>query len=282
MKLLVVGSRGMLGADLVREFSSRCQVAGLDLPELDITATKQCRSSIREILPDVVVNAAALTEVDYCEDHPEEAFLVNAQGAGNLAEAVASVGGLLAHYSTDYVFDGHKVEPYLEEDPPNPLSVYGRSKLKGEELVRALCPNHLILRTSWLFGPNGKNFIRTIVSAARNGHPLRVVHDQRGSPTYTRDLAIHTRRLIENHRRGTYHVTNSGWCTWHELAVKATAWAGLDNVSITAVTTAEFPRPAPRPVNSRLANARLIREGFEPMRAWPAAAEEYVRGFLSN
>jgi dTDP-4-dehydrorhamnose reductase len=220
--------------------------------------------------------------VDYCEDHPEEAFLVNAQGAANLAEAVASVGGLLAHYSTDYVFDGQKAEPYLEEDPPNPLSVYGKSKLKGEELVRTLCPNHLILRTSWLFGPNGKNFIRTIVTAARNGHPLRVVHDQRGSPTYTRDLAIHTRHLVENHRRGTYHVTNSGWCTWHELAVKAIGWAGLDKVSITAVTAADFPRPAPRPANSRLANARLTREGSEPMRAWPAAAEEYVREFLSD
>jgi len=280
MRVLIVGSRGMLGTDLMREFAAQGETAGLDLPELDITAPGRCRAAVEDMRPDVVINAAALTEVDYCESHAEEAFLVNARGVANLAEAVGAAGGLLVHYSTDYVFDGHKKEPYIEEDEPNPLSVYGKSKLEGEKLARSLCANHLILRTSWLFGANGRNFIRTIVAAARNGLPLRVVNDQRGSPTYSRDLAACTRRLVERGCRGIYHATNSGSCTWYELAVRAVAWAGLEHTSVTPVTTAEFPRPAPRPANSTLANARLEREGMEPMRAWDAAAAEYVTACL--
>jgi dTDP-4-dehydrorhamnose reductase len=281
MRVLVVGSRGMLGTDLMREFSAHGETVGLDLPELDISQPGQCRSALRDTQPDVVVNAAALTDVDYCENHAEEAFRVNAHGVGILAESVAAAGGLLVHYSTDYIFDGRKEAAYVEEDPANPLSVYGRSKLKGEVLLRALCPGHLLLRTSWLFGPQGKNFIRTIVAAAHDGGPLRVVHDQRGSPSYTRDVAAQTRLLVEAGRRGTYHVTNSGWCTWYELALRAIAGAGLHNVAVAPVRTVEFPRPAPRPPNSILANARLVAEGWEPLRAWTAAVEEYVRVFLS-
>lgn len=276
MKILIVGHLGMLGTDLMKETGSRHEVCGVDRQELDIVDREQCLELLGNFRPDSVINAAALTQVDYCETHEEEAFLINGYGAGNLAEAAASVGALLVHYSTDYIFDGQKAGPYLEEDAPKPRSAYGRSKLRSEELVRSNGKDHLILRTAWLFGQNGVNFIRTILGAAKQGQPLRVVNDQKGSPTYSRDLAAHTIRMIEAGCRGTYHLTNSGSCTWYQLAASAVEWAGLKDVQVLPVTTAEFPRPAPRPANSVLANARLKREAFPPMRPWQAAAREYV------
>jgi len=276
MRILIVGHLGMLGTDLMKEAGLRHDVSGVDRQEVNITDRVQCRELLRDFRPDSVVNAAALTRVDYCETHGEEALQVNGYGAGNLAEAAASAGALLVHYSTDYIFDGRKAGPYLEEDAPNPRSAYGRSKLRGEELVRTSGKDHLILRTAWLFGQNGVNFIHTILGAATKGQSLRVVNDQKGSPTYSRDVAAYTIRMIEAGCRGTYHVTNSGSCTWCHLAVCAVEWAGMKDVQVIPVTTAEFPRPAPRPANSVLANARLEREGFSPMRAWQEAAREYV------
>ena len=269
----------MLGSDLVECLNAGHQVLGLGRAQLDITNPDQCQRAVAEFKPGAVINAAAMTNVDYCESHEEECSRVNAQGTANLATAAATAGSVLVHYSSDYVFDGTKPEPYREEDATNPLSVYGRSKLQGEELARSHCPNHLILRTSWVFGRNGKNFIRTIVGAAREGRPLRVVHDQRGSPSYTRDLAEHTRIMLESGSLGTYHLTNSGACSWYELASLAIKCANL-NVEVSPVTTAEFPRPAPRPANSVLSNARLASKGFPLMRPWQEAAEEYVRTYL--
>ncbi len=186
---------------------------------------------LQDAHPDVIIHAAALTNVDYCETHEEEAFRVNGEGTRNLAEAALAAHALLVYYSTDYLFDGAKPDGYREEDAPNPLSVYGKSKLMGESSVRATSPNHLILRTSWLFGCHGKNFIRTIVSLAQEGKPLRVVDDQRGSPTFTRDLAARTAFLLQAGCWGTYHVTNSGVCSWYELACRSVAWAGIDGIS---------------------------------------------------
>ncbi len=266
----------MLGSDLMSAARARHEVSGADLPQADITDRAQCLELAHGLHPDVVINAAALTQVDYCESHEEEALRVNGHGAGNLAEAAASVGALLVHYSTDYVFDGLKEGPYLEEDTPNPATVYGRSKLLGEELVIRSGREHLILRTAWLFGNNGANFIRTIVEAARQGRPLSVVDDQRGSPTYSRDLAAYTLKMIDAGCRGTYHLTNSGSCSWYELAACALQWAGLAEAELKPATTAEIRRPAPRPANSVLANARLEREGFSPMRLWKDAAREYA------
>jgi dTDP-4-dehydrorhamnose reductase len=276
MKTLILGSRGMLGTDLMQAFGSASEIVGWDLGELDITDAGRCHGEIGKAGPDVIVCSAALTAVDYCEAHEEEAFLLNAQGVGNVAAASASIGALLVHYSTDYVFDGRKKDAYTEEDPANPLSVYGRSKWRGEELVRLRCPDHLILRTSWLFGRNGKNFIRTMLDAARAGRQLRVVNDQRGSPTYTRDLAGATVRMVAAGCRGIYHVTNGGSCTWHELALRALEFAGLGKVPVAPISTAEYPVPAPRPANSVLANAKLEREGFQTLRPWPAAVREYL------
>ena len=257
-----------------------CKIHGLDLPEIDITDLGQCLARVEEYRPEVIINAAAFTRVDDCESNPEQAFRVNGEGAGNLARAAAATRALLVHYSTDYVFNGRKKEPYLEEDEPDPQSVYGKSKLAGETLVRRHCPDHLILRTSWLFGRNGPNFIRTIIGAARNGNPLRVVDDQRGSPTYSADLAQQTAKMIAARCRSTYHVTNYGSCTWFELASRAVEWAGID-VPVTPVSTAEFPRPAPRPANSVLAGRRLELDGMPPLRPWQAAAREYVERFLA-
>jgi dTDP-4-dehydrorhamnose reductase len=280
MKVLVVGSRGMLGTDLMRAFAC-CSPPGLDLPEFNITDARQCLARVQEFGPNVIIAAAALTDVDYCESHQDEAFLVNGRGIGNLAEAAHAAGAALVYYSTDYVFDGASKDGYVEGDSPNPLSVYGRSKLRGEEFLRSLCPDHLILRTSWLFGGGGRNFIRTIVCAAREGQPLRVVDDQYGSPTYTRDLAARTLVMVEAGCRGTYHLTNSGTCSWYELALLSLQWAGVKDALIKPVRTPEFPRPAPRPACSILANARLLAEGFPPMRPWQEAARDYIVTCLS-
>jgi dTDP-4-dehydrorhamnose reductase len=280
MKILITGCRGMLGADLMAVFGSAHDATGLDLPDIDITQPEQCFVKVNECKPDVILNAAAFTRVDDCETHAEEAFRVNGYGAGNLAQAATSIGALLVHYSTDYIFDGLKNEAYLEDDVPNPQSVYGKSKLLGESLIRRNCPNHMILRTSWLFGLNGPNFIRTIIGAAKKGAPLRVVRDQKGSPTYSKDLAKWTLKMIDAGCRSTYHVTNSGACSWFELASIAVECAGIEGVSIAPVSTSEFPRPAPRPANSILANARLIQDGLPPMRSWQTAAREYVEQYL--
>jgi dTDP-4-dehydrorhamnose reductase len=276
MKVLIVGSRGLLGTELMAAFCSSHQVLGIDLSEIDITDLRQCYDKVEETRPDVIINSAGLTRVDYCETHEEEAFLVNGHGAGNLSKAAAAAGSLLVYYSTDYIFDGLKREAYLEDDIPNPQSIYGKSKLFGEDLVRRHCPKHLILRTSWLFGRNGNNFILTIVEAAKKGERLRVVNDQRGSPTYAKDLASHTLRMVEAGCRATYHVTNSDACTWYELAVKALEWAEVEGVSIVPISTQECARPAPRPANSVLANARLEREAFPLMRSWQVAALDYI------
>jgi dTDP-4-dehydrorhamnose reductase len=280
MKVLIVGNRGMLGKELMAVFSPIHDTVGYDLPELDIAQLESCLSRTEAFHPDVVINAAAYTRVDDCETHEQEAFKANGYGPGNLAKAVDKVGALLVHYSTDYIFDGRKKDPYVEEDAPNPQSVYGKSKLLGENLIRESCSNHLILRTAWLFGPHGANFIRTIVGIAKNGKPLRVVNDQKGSPTYAKDLAEHTRILIDAGCRSTYHLTNSGSCTWYDLTVNALQWAGLVSVPVEPVSTSEFPRPAPRPANSVLANGRLERDGLSLMRSWQIAAREYVERYL--
>jgi len=276
MRILIAGARGMLGTDLVEELGPAHQVAGLGHGDLDITDAEHCKARVFEAHPEIVINAAAMTDVDGCESREEEAFLVNGHGAGNLAAAAAAIGSAVIHFSTDYIFDGTKDEPYCEEDTPNPRSIYGKSKLAGEQLVRAFCADHLILRTSWVFGSHGKNFIRTIAQAARRRGTLRVVNDQRGSPTCTIDLARYTRRMLEAGCRGTYHLTNSGSCTWYELAARVVEWLGLD-VPVLPVASTEYPRPASRPANSVLANGRLARERFPLMRPWQEAAEEYVK-----
>ena len=284
MKVFIVGNRGMLGSDLMSVFQNApdgYETVGLDLPEIDITSLESCRLALDGLQPhDVVINAAAFTRVDDCETQRDIAMSVNGEGSGNLAATAAAAEALFVHYSTDYIFDGRKTEGYREDDAPDPVSVYGKSKLLGEELTRRNAPRHMIIRISWLFGANGANFIRTIVNAARNGSQLRVVNDQRGSPTYTKDVAAQTLKMIKAGCRGTYHVTNSGACSWYDLAVQAVVWAKMPDISVTPVTSSEYPRPAPRPASSILVDTRLSREGLQKLRYWQDAAREYVEQHL--
>jgi dTDP-4-dehydrorhamnose reductase len=288
MRLLVVGANGMLGSEAVRQAGTEALSAGeaepldivaLDLPEVDIADAASVARTVRAVQPTVILNCAAYTNVDGCESHRDEAFVVNAEGPRHLAEAARSAGALLVHVSTDFVFDGAKGEPYVEDDPPRPLSVYGKSKLAGEEAVRAAAGAYLIARTSWLFGPGGRNFVTTIVGKAQEGGPLRVVSDQTGSPTYAKDLALALFAAVARGLTGTYHLCNAGPTTWFGLASAAVQEAGL-SVEVHPVSTAQWPRPARVPRYSVLSCEKARRDGDIALRPWREALREFVRADL--
>lgn len=255
MRILVVGAAGQLGHDLLKTLSPGHEVTGVDIGEIDITDAASTGDVVGGSNPELVINSAAYTNVDGCETETELAWAVNATGAGNLARACAEAGAPLIHVSTDYVFDGSKGEPYLEDDPTSPLGEYGRSKLAGEEAVREALADHLIVRTAWLFGAGGNNFVKTMLRLGRERDELKVVNDQTGSPTYALHLAGAIRQLAETRldRPGIYHMTNSGHCTWFDFASEIFTLAGID-VELKPTTTAEFRSPAPRPAFSVLAN----------------------------
>ncbi len=238
MKILLLGSQGMLGRDLEATLSIDHEVIGKDIDDFNITSLTDCRGVIEEAAPDIVINAAAYTDVDGCEDNPEACFAVNAEGVNNVGLVCKERNLKLVHFSTDYVFDGTKGEPYIETDAPNPINVYGQSKLQGELYLRALTDNFLIVRTSWLYGKHGKNFVKAIVSRAQSGGPLTVVNDQVGSPTSTVDLSRAVKVLIEEGHTGLFHVTNRGRCSWYDFAQKILEYAGYRDVPIHPITTA--------------------------------------------
>ena len=222
---------------------------------------------------------AALTDVDGCESVPDKAFSVNAHGPAHLATVCAELGCALVHISTDYVFDGLKRTAYREEDPINPLGVYGKSKAQGEKSVREILPdNHCIVRTEWLYGLNGKNFVATILDLAQKRDVLTVVDDQRGSPTYTLDLAAALLQLSQRGGRGTFHVTNSGETTWYAFARRIVERSGITSVRVEPMSTAQLGRPAPRPQNSVMDNTLFasLTGGF--LRHWEEALDDYLRG----
>lgn len=257
-RVLVTGAGGMLGSDLVELLQEvGAQVQGLTRRELDITDPQGVEEAVARIRPQWVVNCAAFTDVDGCEEQEALAMAVNGQGPGNLARACAGHGAALLHISTDYVFDGTSRRPYMEEDPVAPLGAYGRSKLAGEEAVRGSGCRWLMVRTAWLFGRRGRNFVATILELYRSSGRLRVVDDQVGSPTYTRDLARALVRLMEVGAQGMVHGVNSGCCSWFQLAREAVRMAGGDPALVEPVTSREFPRPAPRPAYSVLSTSRL-------------------------
>lgn len=270
MRILVTGAKGQLGVELLDALEQGHEVVGLDLPELDIT-TREAARAIADVHPDWVVHAAAWTDVDGCERDPDRAHVVNGEGTRRVAEGCRAAGAGLVYLSTDYVFDGHKGAPYVETDPVSPLSVYARSKVAGEAAVRAIVPRWAIVRTAWLFGVSGKNFVKTIVEKATAGGPLRVVNDQVGSPTYARDLAEAIRQLLSRQLAGVYHVTNAGSCSWYAFAEAILQQAGLATVPVSPMTTAELDRPAPRPAFSVLANHAWAAAGLRPLRPWPEA-----------
>ena len=266
MRVLVTGAGGQLGVDLVEAFADH-EVLGLSRDQLDVTQEPAVVAAVRDFAPALVVHAAAFTKVDLCESEPETAWRVNALGAWWIARACALADAAMVHVSTDYVFDGTSDRPYTEFDSTNPQSMYGRSKEAGEQLVRRTLDRHYIVRTSWLLGRQGANFVKTMLRVGREKGAARVVDDQTGSPTFTADLAPAIRRLAVTGRYGTYHLTNSGTCTWFELAQATFEEAGLA-VDLTPIDTATFGAPAPRPANSALDNltARLV--DLPPLPPW--------------
>jgi len=266
----------MLGQDLAAHLSARNQVIPAAHHQMDVTDLGQTSQTIDREKPDIVIHAAAFTAVDDCERQPALAFKVNAEGTRNVALACRQASVPLLYVSTDYVFDGQKAEPYVENDLANPLNVYGRSKLEGERYVSDLVARYWIVRTSWLFGPMGKNFVRTILGKASRGEPLRVVSDQIGSPTYTLDLAEKLDEIIQRGDTGIYHVTNQGHCSWYKFAVEIIRQAGLQGVQVTPIPTSASERPAARPLNSRLANTRLEAGGFGLLPPWKQAVRRYL------
>lgn len=277
MKVLITGASGQLGADLVKVLrDSGYQVIPVDCADFDITDLEATVRFITTAQPDAVVHSAAFTEVDACESEREKAFAVNGLGARNVAIAARKVDAKLFYISTDYVFDGLKGEPYFEFDRPNPLNVYGRSKLWGEELVKQQTQKFFIVRTAWLYGRTGKNFVKTMLMLGKEKKELQVVNDQRGTPTYTEDLALQIKELLPTELYGTYHCSSQGFCTWYEFAVEIFRQAGL-SVKVEPVTTEEFRRPAKRPKNSVLENFALKLEGLDIMPHWKESLEKFVR-----
>ena len=276
MKILVLGWKGMLGTDLVATLGRGHGVTGKDVEDFDIASPSECRDVVRESGADLVINAAAYTNVDGCETEEAASFSVNAEGVKNVALACRESGAALVHFSTDYVFDGTKRIPYREEDLCRPINAYGRSKLKGEEYLREFSSDYLLIRTSWLYGKHGKNFVKAILQRAEETGTLEVVDDQTGSPTYTVDLAAAVRMLIEEGHRGVFHVTNRGTCTWYQFALKILEYKGMKDVTVTPIRSTQLARCAPRPAYSVLSCRKFADATRRTMRFWQIALEEYM------
>lgn len=279
MRVLITGARGMLGTELLLRRPPEWTVTGVDLADGDLSDAAEALRLIAAHEPQIVVHCAAWTDVDGCTRDPGRAMLLNAGATRNVAAACRTVGARLIALSTDYVFAGGLDRPYDEDDEPRPLNPYGASKLAGERAAAELT-DHLIVRTQWLYGPAGKNFVATIVGAARTHDSLRVVADEVGSPTYVKDLADGLWRIAPTGATGIVHLTNSGTCSWHELARHAVAVAGLA-VEIEPIPAREWDSPTVRPRYSPLGNRRWRELGFAPLRPWQEAVEEYVRDYLA-
>lgn len=272
-KILLTGKNGQVGWELQRSLACLGEVVAVDRQALDIASADSIRAVIREVKPHLIVNPAAYTAVDKAESEPERAMAVNGVAPGVMAEEAKRLGALLIHYSTDYVFDGTKDTPYVEDAAPNPLNVYGKTKLAGEEAVSAVAGAHLILRTSWVYGARGKNFMLTILRLAQERPELKIVADQFGAPTWSRLIAEMTVQILAqrlghwNELNGTYHASASGKTSWHGFAT-AILECARRGIPLLPIATAEYPLPAPRPKNSVLSNEKLRREFGLVMPDW--------------
>ena len=293
MKVLVTGATGKLGCELCKDFSAEGAVAGLARGNRE---TKLCRASemltaditdrdrviriVRDFKPGIVINSAAIADVDFCELNPEQAFAVNAEGAKNVADAAAAAGALLIHISTDYVFDGEKGSAYTEEDRPNPVSVYGDSKLAAEDYIRSSSGRYIIIRSSWMFGGCGKNFVDFVVDAAKKGEKIKAVYEKSGSPTYTVDLAkavfdLAKKLKEEKTPSGIYNITNAGVCSRYELAKEILDLCKL-KAEVIAITAKEAGGPAARPKLSALDNTRIGKALGYKLRHYREACKDYL------
>lgn len=275
MKILITGSNGMLGHDLQEVLNDKHELILTTSETLNITDKNQVLKVICENKPDIVINSAAYTDVDGCEDNHDIAYGVNGEGVRNLAIACKEIDCPLVHISTDYVFNGKNNRPWVEDDEIDPINVYGKSKLEGEEAILEILDKYFIVRTAWLYGVNGRNFPKTMLELAKNHSEITVVYDEVGSPTYTLDLAYGISQLIETEYYGIYHLTNSESCSWCEFARYIFEVADVD-VNVIPVTASEFARPAPRPSYSVLENKNWINNGFKPLRSYKEAIKEYI------
>ena len=277
MRVVVTGGTGMLGTSVCKSFRTEGHsVRALDSKDADITDADACRSSIVTFEPDLVIHCAAMTNVDACELDPDAAFMVNANGARNAAEAAKSVGATFVYVSTDFVFDGKKTVPYTESDSTNPINVYGASKLAGEQSVLAVSSESFIVRTSWLFGSAGKNFPKTILRLAKERTSIDVVSDQIGSPTYVDDLAGSILDIVNSSSFGIYHVANSGQCSWFEFAKAILDVHEINNVKVNPISSTMWQSPTKRPKYSVLRSETMNGQGMPELREWAHALHEFA------
>lgn len=283
MKVLVTGVKGQLGYDVVRELEKRGHEAvGVDIEEMDITDAAQVSKVIKETAPEAVIHCSAYTAVDRAEDEEELCRRVNAEGTENIAKVCAELDCKLLYISTDYIFSGDGERPWEPEDEADPLNTYGQTKYEGEVAVKTRCNKFYIVRISWVFGVNGNNFVKTMLRLGKENGAVKVVEDQIGSPTYTDDLSVLLVDMIESDAYGEYHATNEGICSWYEFAKEIFAAAGMDDVSVTPVSSDEFPVKAKRPKNSRMSKEKLVKNGFNKLPAWQDAVRRYVGEIYSK
>jgi dTDP-4-dehydrorhamnose reductase len=276
MKILITGAKGMLGSDLMTSLAGLGTVAGVDIGDFDIRDAEECNKAVKNVQPDCIVNCAAYTAVDKCEEFCSDAMQINALGAENMARAAQKQNASFVQISTDYVYDGTKTEPYTEDDPVNPVNCYGQTKLEAEKRVRCvLSDDVLIVRTAWLFGVHGANFVETIIRIAQTRRVLKVIDDQLGCPTFTQDLAKGIGELIQKQAKGIVHLTNSGYTSWYEFA---NYFMNIIDSSLTIIPipTDEYPLPAHRPAYSVLSQKKYRTITGNVLPHWKDAVNRYL------
>lgn len=277
MRVFVTGVKGQLGYDVMNELEKQgLEGIGVDIDEMDITDADQVNKVIKEAAPDAVIHCAAYTAVDAAEDNEEICRKVNAQGTENIAKVCEELDIKMMYISTDYVFNGQGERPWEPDDEREPLNVYGQTKYEGELAIEEHVKKFFTVRIAWVFGVNGKNFIKTMLNLGKTHDHLNVVDDQTGSPTYTYDLARLLVDMIQTDKYGRYHATNEGICTWYEFACEIFKQAGM-NVSVAPVSSDEYPAKAKRPSNSRMDKSKLTANGFTPLPTWQDALSRYLK-----
>ena len=281
MRVLVTGVKGQLGHDVMDELAAKgIEGIGVDVEEMDITDAAACEKVITEAKPDAVIHCAAYTAVDAAEDNVELCRKVNAEGTRNIAKVCKALDIKMMYISTDYVFNGEGLRPWEPDDHREPLNVYGLTKYEGEIAVEQNLEKYFIVRIAWVFGVNGKNFIKTMLRLGQERGAVSVVNDQIGSPTYTYDLSKLLVAMIQTDKYGRYHATNEGLCSWYEFACEIFKQAGMTDVKVTPVDSSQFPAKAKRPMNSRMDKSKLAANGFTPLPAWQDALGRYLKEIL--
>ena len=276
MKILVTGVKGQLGYDVVKALESRgYQPVGVDREEMDLMNNNMIQNFIMNLKPEAIIHCAAYTAVDQAEEEVEICYQINAEAVKVMAECAKTLDIPMIYISTDYVFDGTKASEYVETDIPNPINVYGASKLKGEQYVQQLLEKFYIVRISWVFGINGNNFIKTMQRLGNEQDQLNIIHDQVGSPTYTAHLAPLLVDMIETDQYGIYHATNEGYCSWYEFADEIFKQSQLD-VMLHPITTDQYKTKAKRPLNSKMSKQKLSDYGFHRLPTWQEALKNYL------